>query len=89
MSGYNHTSEMFDGFGELLSRESNGIQVSLLWRRADDRAKVSVRDDSTQSSFDLEIGADSPLDVFHHPFAYAAFRHVDVECSFERELAAA
>ena len=63
-----------DRFEELISRESNGISVSLLWNRSDDTLTVCVFDTSTETSFELEVGAASPLDVFHHPFAYAAHR---------------
>jgi hypothetical protein len=66
-----HTGTTFE---ELLSRESNGISVSLLWNREDDTLTVCVFDASTDTSFEFEVGAASPLDVFHHPFAYAAHR---------------
>ena len=62
---------------ELANRESNGIRVSLMWSRDDDSVKVSVYDASTDSAFEVEVGDASPLDVFNHPFAYAAFRDVD------------
>ena len=61
-------------FEELLSRESNGISVSLLWNREDDSLTVCVFDAANDSALELEVGAASPLDVFHHPFAYAAHR---------------
>ena len=59
---------------ELMSRESNGISVSLFWNREDDSLTVCVFDAASESAFELEVGASSPLDVFHHPFAYAAHR---------------
>ena len=59
---------------ELLSRESNGISVSLLWNREDDSLTVSVYDARDDSVFELEVGAAPALEVFHHPFAYAAHR---------------
>ena len=66
-------------FEELLGRESNGITVSLLWNRDEDSLSVCVFDASTDVSFELEVGAASPTDVFNHPFAYAAFRGVLAE----------
>jgi len=66
-------------YEELLSRESNGISVSLLWNRDDDSLAVCVYDARDDSVFELEVGAASPLDVFHHPFAYAAHRGLLVE----------
>jgi hypothetical protein len=57
---------------ELDHRASDGIDVRLLWRPADDRALVSVADAKTGESFTIEVGAHQrALDVFHHPFAYA------------------
>jgi hypothetical protein len=61
-------------YEELASRESNGIRVSLMWSRAGNDVKVAVYDAATDSAFELEVGTASPLDVFNHPFAYAAFR---------------
>ena len=61
-------------FEELMSRESNGISVSLFWNREDDSLSVCVFDAASESALELEVGASSPLDVFHHPFAYAAHR---------------
>ena len=57
-----------------MSRESNGISVSLFWNREDDSLTVCVFDAASESAFELEVGAASPLDVFNHPFAYAAHR---------------
>jgi hypothetical protein len=62
---------------ELAHRESGGIRVSLLWSRADDTLSVRVRDDLNEADFELSVGNASPLDVFHHPFAYAAYRGID------------
>jgi hypothetical protein len=44
----------------------------LLWRQADDRLTVSVADSRTGDSFELPARAENALDVFYHPFAYAA-----------------
>ena len=71
------------GFEELTRRESNGIAVALLWRRTDDRVKVTVSDETTETSFEIDVADASPMDVFHHPYAYAAFRGVDVEPAAE------
>lgn len=60
---------------ELDHRVSDGIDVRLLWRPHDDRALVAVTDAKTEESFTIEVGADQrPLDVFHHPYAYAGSR---------------
>ena len=59
---------------ELAARESNGVHVSLVWNMADDTLAVRVQDDRNDSGFELAVGDAPPLDVFHHPFAYAAHR---------------
>ena len=58
---------------ELAHRASNGIEVYLLWDRLDDSLVVSVSDDLGEP-FELRVDPGEALDVFHHPFAYAAFR---------------
>jgi hypothetical protein len=58
---------------ELDERESNGIRVTLLWNRVTNRASVRVSDEQSGEAFAVEIRDEgNPLDVFHHPFAYAA-----------------
>ena len=58
---------------ELDSRVSDGIEVRLLWRAQDDRVLVAVRDGRTGDAFAVEVADDQrALDVFHHPYAYAA-----------------
>ena len=58
---------------ELDSRVSDGIEVRLLWREQDDRVLVAVRDGRTGAAFSVEVADDQrALDVFHHPYAYAA-----------------
>ena len=60
---------------ELDRRVSDGIEVQLLWRPRDNRAIVAVADAKTGESFTIEVRDDQrALDVFHHPFAYAATR---------------
>ena len=60
---------------ELDHRVSDGIDVTLLWRADDDRALVAVFDAKTGEAFTLEVApSQRALDVFHHPYAYAAER---------------
>jgi hypothetical protein len=55
--------------------------VTLLWTPAGGDLAVCVLDDATGRSFELTgIDGTSALDVFHHPYAYAAFRGVDFTC---------
>jgi hypothetical protein len=60
---------------ELDRRYSDGIEVRLLWRPHDDVVLVTVSDARTEEAFAIEVrDGERPLDVFHHPYAYAASR---------------
>jgi hypothetical protein len=60
---------------ELAHRRNDGLDIRLLWDSATDRVSVSLHDEKTGEGFEVEVGPDErALDVFHHPFAYAAFR---------------
>jgi hypothetical protein len=60
---------------ELHSRTNDGIEARLLWSTGDGRLWVAVTDTKTGGSFRLDVrDGEHPLDVFHHPYAYAA-RH--------------
>ena len=63
---------------ELAYRSSNGIDVFLLWSPADDTLAVVVIDENAVS-FELVVAAHEALDVFDHPFAYAAYRGIHLE----------
>jgi hypothetical protein len=56
---------------ELDYRESDAIQVSLLWNRTDNGLTVRVFDAKTDEAFDLRVRAHEAMDAFRHPFAYA------------------
>jgi len=58
-------------FKELDYRESDGIEVSLLWSRIDNSLTVRVVDRKTDEKFRLAVQAHDAMDVFRHPFAYA------------------
>jgi len=55
---------------ELAKRSCEGVIVSLLWHRADDRLAVLVEDTCTGERFRLPATRENALDVFYHPFAY-------------------
>jgi len=57
---------------ELDHRSADGIEVSLLWSRLTNRLMVAVADSRSGESFELDAPAENALDVFRHPFAYAA-----------------
>jgi len=58
---------------ELAHRSSNGIHVYLYWSPTDDSLAVTVLDDAGEC-FELVVEPHEAMDVFEHPYAYAAFR---------------
>jgi hypothetical protein len=62
---------------ELAYRSTDGIDVFLLWCRDDDSLAVVVIDENAHS-FELVVTAGEALDVFEHPYAYAASRGIAV-----------
>jgi hypothetical protein len=59
-------------FTELDHRSADGIEVSLLWSRVTNALTVAVEDSRSGVSFEVPAPADKALDVFEHPYAYAA-----------------
>jgi hypothetical protein len=57
---------------ELAARESDGLQVALLWHPDENALTVSVEDARFGACFQISVAPDRALDAFHHPFAYAA-----------------
>ena len=57
---------------ELDHRSADGIEISLLWSRMTNQLMVAVADSRSGESFEVRAPADKALDVFRHPFAYAA-----------------
>jgi hypothetical protein len=71
------TAEPLTPLRELHSREATGLLVRLLWSRPDDHTIVAVLDIARGDSFHIDVRADeNPVDVFHHPYAYAALRGI-------------
>ena len=60
---------------ELAYRRNDGLDIRLVWNPATDRVAVALHDAKTGEGFEVEVGpGERAMDVFHHPFAYAAFR---------------
>lgn len=57
---------------ELCSRSSDGIEVALLWTPGTEELCVTVVDLRSNQSFRLPVGARNAMNVFHHPYPYAA-----------------
>ena len=67
----------FDAHPKLLAlRRSGTTEVGLFWSKRSGRAAIAVEDEATGTHFELDIDpGDDPLDLFNHPYAYAAARH--------------
>jgi hypothetical protein len=57
---------------ELAERDSDGIYVTLRWDNGTGSLSVSVKDSRTGETFDIDANKTNALDVFRHPYAYAA-----------------
>jgi hypothetical protein len=57
---------------ELAFRSFAGIEVRLLWSQESGELRVTAFDSSTGESLELPARPEQALDVFNHPFAYAA-----------------
>ena len=57
---------------ELAHRVSDGIKVTLLWAERTDDLTVAVADDKAGEYFEVPAPKDRAMDVFNHPYAYAA-----------------
>jgi hypothetical protein len=61
-------------YRELAYRANDGIEVVLFWHRASGELAVAVSDTRSGAYFELAAAPEEALAVFHHPYAYAAFR---------------
>ena len=60
---------------ELNHRHNDGIDVTMLWNSETNGVTVVVDDAKGGQTFAIEVRPDErAMDVFHHPFAYAANR---------------
>ena len=59
---------------ELAYRENDGLAVSLIWNPRNDALTVTVLDGHTGEALEIPVVDANPLEVFNHPFAYAARR---------------
>jgi hypothetical protein len=72
---------------ELDHRTSDRIDVWLLWRETDNQVLVSVADEKTGDQFTIEVrDGERPLDVFNHPYAYAAWHGIEINAEPRRRL---
>jgi hypothetical protein len=63
-------------FRELAHRSNDGVEVVLFWDEVTSDLTVCVSDARSGASFELSAPPERALDVFHHPYAYAALDRV-------------
>ena len=76
---------------ELDYRTADGVEVALLWHASANFLSVVVSDTRIGEFFEVVLDErDDAMDVFHHPYAYAAHRGLEFSvASGEKELVAA
>jgi hypothetical protein len=66
------------GRRELARRLADEIEVTLQWTPSTNAVSVAVHDRRTAEAFELVLDAnEDALDVFSHPYAYAAWRGLE------------
>ena len=58
---------------ELAQRANDGVAVVLFWHERSNELTVSVSDKRSGAYFEVDADPEHALDVFEHPYAYAAF----------------
>ena len=62
---------------ELDHRSTDGLEVTLQWHSRTNVVSVAVLDTKSGNAFELVMReGDDALEVFHHPYAYAARRRI-------------
>jgi hypothetical protein len=57
---------------ELAERTSNGTRIRLYWRQGTPELWVEVWEPELDVTIEIPAGPECALEVFHHPYAYAA-----------------
>ena len=58
------------GVRELDHRNSDGIDVRLLWNSRTNRVSIAVEDERSGETFVLDVAGADARDAFKHPYAY-------------------
>jgi hypothetical protein len=66
------TTATQEPYRELAHRNNDGVEVVLLWHQPSDELTVIVSDERNGAYFELAAEPRRALDVFNHPYAYAA-----------------
>jgi hypothetical protein len=72
MTAVTHDDEIKTLFAELDYRENDGIEVSLVWNRANNGLTVFACDSRTNENVEIAVDAAQAREVFLHPYAYAS-----------------
>jgi hypothetical protein len=62
----------FRSLRELAHRESDGLEVTLYWRPANNELMVCVSDQRRGAYFVVTPESHLALDVFYHPYSYVS-----------------
>jgi hypothetical protein len=62
---------------ELAYRSNDGIEVWLLWTKADNRLFILLVDSRTGDMFEIDVESHDALYAFDHPYGYAAWRGIE------------
>lgn len=73
---------------ELAFRAVDGLEVRLWWLPTTKALTVSVRDARRDLEFEVAVQEAKPMDVFHHPYAYAHSRGIVLDDAPREPLAA-
>jgi carotenoid cleavage dioxygenase-like enzyme len=76
--GRTMSSTLLSPLVELAHRENDGIAITLVWDTRGDSRTVFVLDSRSGELLTVPVERDNALDVFYHPFAYAATRELEV-----------
>lgn len=68
---------------ELAARQSDGVEVRLLWDEQSDEVCVVVADVLEGASFEVPVEPEHALDAFNHPYGYAALRGLSLLAAAE------
>ena len=60
-----------DSVRELGRRQSDGLEVRLLWYAGRRRLTIEVYDDLSGQMFEFDVAPQCADDALHHPYAYA------------------
>ena len=66
-----HPPEIKSLFAQLDYRDNDGIEVSLLWNRANNSITVYAYDSRTNESLEIAVDPAQAREAFLHPYAYA------------------